>query len=287
MYKTKTVVSVSPWLQLICSEIMCRRSWKFTEEAGLFLRRRILLDFCLSPFIIIRNVLRAVIIIFFLSIWSSHKYQYDRCLWWQLPQNVFLLNTANLKDPSSGNWQVGSYINFKQQLKPVSFFFFYCLTKDARNIIQESMYPSQNPESSFPELVKKVKAFCCYRWYEWCSENKLCSVPQNVGHSSHKLTNSWHQAGTTGMRLSSANKKHKLRWQMPFMDQDPLWQPPLRAGPTRQRECCWWLHVLELQSIQQATRYTPVNVSPGWQRSDRIFSLDKMMSSQDIKEDGR
>ena len=39
--------------------------------------------------------------------------------------SLFLLNTANLKDPSSGNWQVGSYINFKQQLKPVRFLFYF------------------------------------------------------------------------------------------------------------------------------------------------------------------
>lgn len=64
-------------------------------------------------------------------------------------------------------------------------------------------------------------------------------------------------------------------------------KPPERAGPTRQRECCWWLHVLELQSIQQATRYTPVNVPPGWQNQTEYSPLDKMMSSQDIKEDGK
>lgn len=159
MYKTKTVVSVSPWLQLICSEIMCRRSWKFTEEAGLFLRRRILLDFCLSPFIIIRNVLRAVIIIFFLSIWSSHKYQYDRCLWWQLPQNVFLLNTANLKDPSSGNWQVGSYINFKQQLKPVRFFFFFfLLNQRCKKHNTREYLPLTRSRKFIPRVSQKSKS---------------------------------------------------------------------------------------------------------------------------------
>ena len=210
IYKTKTVVFVSLWLQLICSEIMCRRSWKFTEEAGLFLRR-ILLDFCLSSFIIIRNILRAVIIIFFLSIWSSCKYQYDRCLWWQLPQNVFLLNTANLKDPSSGHWQVGSYINFKQQLKPVSFLLLLLLNQRCKKHITREYLALTRSRKFIPRVSQKSKSL-------FVATGGMNDVVKTSSLVSHKM---W---GTLAISsLIHDTRQALLAWGFPVLTRNTSW----------------------------------------------------------------
>lgn len=92
------------------------------------------MDFCLSSFIIIKEYLKGDHYIFSFQ-FDPHVSINMTDVYDDSSHKMFLLNTANLKDPSSGHWQVGSYINFKQQLKPVSFYYYYyCLTKDARNI---------------------------------------------------------------------------------------------------------------------------------------------------------
>lgn len=91
----------------------------------------------------------------------------------------------------------------------------------------------------------------------------------------------WHQTGITGMGLFQHQEDSKVEMIKAIMDQDLLWQTPLKAGTVRQR--AYWSHSLfgcPPDSCSTCILWLA-------ETRENILNLHKATSSRDIEQDNR